>query len=221
MATITEPATETIPETLGELVDQLGGIPPDRILMRPAPGTATEADVLAAAERPRKRLCELIDGVLVEKTMGIWESQLAGVIAHYLNGFVLPRKLGIVTVSDGTIKVRPGRVRIPDVAFFSWTAMKDEKRNENPIPQVAPEIAIEVLSKSNTVGEMKRKRADYFSAGVLIVWEVDPASMTVHEYLPNGSERVLTVADSLTAEEILPNFSMSITELFSSSERPA
>src|SRR5215468_1891250 len=64
-------------DNLAELVEQLGDIPLERIRMRPPPGTATEADVLAALEAPRKRICELIDGVLVEKPMGYTESILA------------------------------------------------------------------------------------------------------------------------------------------------
>jgi hypothetical protein len=61
-------------ENLAELIHLLGDIPPERIRMHPLPGTATERDVLDALEAPQKRLCELVDGVLVEKTMGAMES---------------------------------------------------------------------------------------------------------------------------------------------------
>jgi hypothetical protein len=73
MVTATAP-----PETVADLLARLGGIPPERIRMQPPPGLATEADVLAALAAPRKRLCELIDGVLVEKAMGFTEAVLAG-----------------------------------------------------------------------------------------------------------------------------------------------
>lgn len=212
--------TETMPETVGELLEQLGGIPPERVLLKPTPGTATEADVLAAAERPRKRLCELIDGILVEKPMGSWESQLAGVFTQILNNFVLPRKLGIVMVPDGTVRLQPGLVRMPDVSFISWDSLGDEQPDGKPILPVAPDIAIEILSKSNTSREMERKRNDYFEAGVQVVWEVDPPTRTVREYLPDGSERTFTAADTLAAEHILPGFTLSIAEVFASRERP-
>jgi hypothetical protein len=55
-------------DTLADLLERLGGIAPDRVRFRPAPGTATEADVIAVRER-HQRICELIDGVLVEKAM--------------------------------------------------------------------------------------------------------------------------------------------------------
>ncbi len=57
-------------ETLADLLEQLGGITPDRVRFRPAPGTATEEDVLAIRHSPERRLCEVVDGVLVEKAMG-------------------------------------------------------------------------------------------------------------------------------------------------------
>jgi hypothetical protein len=62
--------------TLADVLQQLGGISPRRVRFRPAPGTATEDDVVKIRDRER-RLFELVDGVLVEKVMGYWESVLA------------------------------------------------------------------------------------------------------------------------------------------------
>src|SRR5215831_15402916 len=141
------------PEDVAELLERLGNIPPERVRLRPPPGTATEADVLAALEAPRKRLCELIDGVLVEKPMGYTESVLATYLLELLNSFVRPRNLGLVTSPDGTIRLWAGRVRIPDVAFFSWDRMPGRRRPPQPIPTLAPDLAVEILSRSNTPGE--------------------------------------------------------------------
>jgi hypothetical protein len=62
-------------KTLADLLEQLGGIVPERVRFRPPPGTATEKDVLEV-EAHEDRLCELVDGVLVEKAMGWRESIL-------------------------------------------------------------------------------------------------------------------------------------------------
>src|SRR5687768_16806477 len=101
--------------TMADLLERLGDIPPHRVRLRPAPGTATEADVVAIEAR-ENRLFELVDGVLVEKPMGLPESILAGLILTMLNNFVLPRKLGKVAGADGMLKLVVGLVRIPDVA---------------------------------------------------------------------------------------------------------
>ena len=95
-AVLESPVTAQTP-TLQDLVDRLGGIPLSRILAKPAPGSATEADLLQESMASKRRLCELVDGVLVEKPMGLRESLLAGVILALLREFVVPRNLGFVS----------------------------------------------------------------------------------------------------------------------------
>src|SRR5437763_229175 len=117
-------------ENLAELLERLGHVPLERIRMRPPLGTATEADVLAALEAPRKRLCELIDGVLVEKAIGFRESRLAAILCRILDLFISDRNLGLVTTADGTVRLWAGRVRIPDVAYFSWDRLPGRRLPE-------------------------------------------------------------------------------------------
>jgi Uma2 family endonuclease len=210
----------TAPDNLAELLERLGHIPPERIRVQPPPGTATEADVLAALEGPRKRLCELIDGVLVEKPMGYTESVLASYLIELLNAYVRPRNLGLVTAPDGTVRLWAGRVRIPDVAFFSWERMPGRRRPREPIPTLAPDLAIEVLSLSNTAAEMRLKRDDYFAAGVRLVWEIDPEPRSVQVYTrPAAGDRVLTGADLLDGGAVLPGFTLAVADLFAELDR--
>src|SRR5487761_519570 len=75
-------------ETVADLLERLGDIPPHRVRMKPYPGTATEKDVIAAEAALDKRLCELVDGTLVEKPMGQYESRLAAVLIHLLETFL-------------------------------------------------------------------------------------------------------------------------------------
>src|SRR5438067_2343780 len=70
-------------ETVAELLEHLGDVPPFRVRLRPVPGTATEQDVIDIEAR-ENRLFELVDGVLVEKGMGYHESRLALLLGHYL-----------------------------------------------------------------------------------------------------------------------------------------
>jgi Uma2 family endonuclease len=212
-------ATADAIDNLAELVERLGDIPLERIRMRPPIGTATDADVLAALEAPRKRLCELIDGVLVEKAMGYSESLLASLLIELLNAFVRSRNLGLVTAPDGTIRLWAGRVRIPDVAFTSWDRIPGRRRPPQPIPDLAPDLAIEVLSRSNTPAEMRLKRQDYFTATVRLVWEVDPEARTVSVYTGSSDPTVLTEADTLDGGTVLPGFTLSLRDLFAELDR--
>jgi Uma2 family endonuclease len=153
-------------DTLADLLAQLGGIAPERVRFRPAPGTATEEDVLAIRHSPERRLCELVDGVLVEKAMGLRESYLAGILLTILWAFVRPRNLGIVTGADGMMRLFPGLVRIPDVALLSWSRLSNRRVPTEPISDITPDLGVEVLSAGNTARELVRKRQEYFAAGV-------------------------------------------------------
>ena len=90
-----------MPGNFAELLEQLGDIPPARVRMKPPPGTATEEDL----NTPRGHLCELIDGVLVEKAVGDLESVLGLWIGSLISTHVVPADLGVVLGADGHIRV--------------------------------------------------------------------------------------------------------------------
>jgi Uma2 family endonuclease len=203
---------------MGDLLEQLGDIPPHRVWLHPVPGTATEVDVLEA-ERRENRLCELVDGVLVEKPMGYRESLLALAIGAWLRAFVNPRNLGLVSGSDGMMRLFPGLVRIPDVAFASWGRFPHGRVPTAPLPPLVPDLAIEVLSESNTAAEMNRKVREYFQAGVRLVWLVDPRSRTVAVYTTVADAIVLDESHTLDGGEVLPAFSLSVRDVFAELDR--
>jgi Uma2 family endonuclease len=205
-------------ETLADLLEQLGDIAPERVRLRPPPGTATEQDVLEVHARTG-RLCELVDGVLVEKGMGFRESLLACVLITLLSNFVRPRNLGLVTGESGMMRLAAGLVRIPDVAFISWERLPDRRVPSEPIPGLAPDIAIEVLSQSNTRREMARKRQEYFAAGVRLVWQVDPVTRTVEVYTTPEQYTLLHETDALEGGAALPGFVLALREVFAELDR--
>lgn len=201
------------PQTLADLLEQLGDISPRRVMLRPAPGTATEQDVIDIRARD-KRLCELIDGVLVEKAMGFTESTLAALLTYFLVGFVREHDLGIVASADGMLRLAPGLVRIPDVSFVSWDRLPGRRIPPEPIPALVPDLAVEVLSKSNTAREMTRKLDDYFAAGVRLVWYIDPKRRTVEVYTAPDQMTVLEEHEPLTGGTVLPGFTLPLSDLF-------
>jgi len=211
---VLSPTDETL-ETFADLHARLGGVPLDRILCHPAPGTATEADVLRYAEQePRKRLCELVDGVLVEKAVGFYESLLAATLIRLLGNFLDVRDLGIVLGADATLRLSPGQVRIPDVSFIAWERFPNRELPAEPMPDLPPDLAVEVMSASNTRAEMARKLRDYFAAGVRLVWYVYPEQRTVHVYTSLPDVRVFQETDVLDGGVVLPGFQLTLQEWF-------
>jgi len=195
------------------------GVGADRVILNPPPGHATEADVIRLEAAPRKRLCELVDGTLVEKAMGFNESSLAAFLIEVLGPFIRRNRLGLVAGSDGMVRLYPGRVRIPDVCFVSWDRLPGRKRPKKPIPDVAPNLAVEILSRRNTRREMELKRIDYFKAGVQLVWEIELKRRFVDVYTSADDHTRLTESDTLDGGTVLPGFTLAVAELFCELDR--
>jgi Uma2 family endonuclease len=206
--------------TLAELLERLGGVPPDRVLLDPPPGTATVEDVVAK-EVHENRLCELVDGVLVEKAMGLRESILAVFLGRLLHEFVTAANLGLVSGEQGMMQLFPGLVRIPDVAFAAWARFPSGRVPDDPVPQLVPDLAVEVLSRGDTTGEMRRKLREYFEAGVRLVWLVDPRQRSVSVYTSPASVKVLSEPDILDGGEVLRGFRLPLKSLFAELDRRA
>ena len=201
-------------ENAAELVQRLGNIPLDRICFKPPPGTATMRDLRAALRRS-DRLYELVDGTLVEKAMGLGESMIAGQILIEIGVFGRQHDLGIPAGADGTVRLLKGLVRIPDVAFFCWDKLPGRVLPSKPIPDLAPDLAVEVLSKTNTPGEMERKLREYFLAGVRLVWMIDPAKRQAEIYTsPDVAVATLDETQALDGGEVLPGFTLPLAGLF-------
>ena len=205
-------------KTLADLQERLGGVPLERIRFRPWPGSATVQDLLDVQQQ-EGILCELVEGVLLEKAVGFTEAGLAVFLVVLLNTFVRARNLGIVTGPDGSVELLAGLVRIPDVAFTRWDRLPGRRYPTAPIPRLAPNLAVEVLSRSNTAGEMAAKRQDYFTAGVELVWEVDPDARTVAVYTALAQVVTLTAGHTLDGGSVLPGFTMALKDLFAELDR--
>lgn len=217
MSTVSTPA-HTV-ETMADFLEQLGGISPERVLIRPSPGTATEQDLLDLLDAADKRLCELIDGTLVEKAVGLRESALTVYLLRILDLFIRERNLGLLTGSDGPLRLFRGRIRMPDIAFLSWDRLPGRRFPNVPIGDFIPDLAVEVLSKSNTPGEMSRKRQDYFKAGVRLVWDIDPDTREVEVFTAPEVSKLLRIDDILDGGDVLPGFTLPLRELFSELDR--
>lgn len=200
---------------LAEWLHSLGDIPLERVVADPAPGTATEQDLLRMVER-EDRLVELVDGTLVEKPMGSKESLIASYLASALIQFTRPRKLGAVYGPDLTLKTNLGRIRLPDVTFVSRADLPAGKLPDISVPTMPPTLAVEVISESNTRKEMQLKLKEYFDSGSKLVWMIYPKTKTiaVFEQLQDEPTRTLTESDTLDGGTVLPGFTIPVSEIF-------
>jgi Uma2 family endonuclease len=211
-------ATELYEDTIAELLDRLGGIPAHRVLLKPTPGTATEEDVLKALGQPRKRICELIDGTLVEKVMGTAEALLSNYLSSLLWDFVKAHNLGIVLGGDGAVRLMPGNVRYPDVSYIPWELVP-ENPYEKKIWHVTPALAVEVLSESNTEKEIDRKLNDLFSTGCKLAWIIDPQTKSAKVHNSAKRFKELDETGILEGDKVLPGFKLALADIFAAVKR--
>lgn len=110
-------------------------------------------------------------------------------------------------------------MRMPDVCFISWKRFPDGKHPRESMPPLVPDLAIEVLSPSNSTSEMQRKLQDYFAAGVELVWYIDPQSRTARSFTEPDSFVEFDVDGVLDGRDVLPGFRLSLKALFDKAER--
>jgi Uma2 family endonuclease len=219
-----ELAARTVPRdwpgdwSLADLQQHLGGISAERIRLIPAPGYATEQDLVEIADH-EDRLYELEDGVLVEKPMGWYEAILATLISAEIAAYLKTHDLGQVLGADGLLKILPGTIKLPDVSFIEWNRFPQQRLGRRPIPDLVPDLVVEVLSGTNTAGEMDRKLKQYFEAGVSVAWYIDPETRSARVFTSPTDVNELDEDGLLDGGQVLPGFQLSLRWLFERADR--
>ena len=161
---------------------------------------------------------ELVDGEVVELAPAQRRhGRTASNITTAFNIYCRRTGVGWSEVEVGyTVRSGPDTVRGPDVSLVLQEVPDDEEQR-GFVPG-APDIAVEVVSPSNTAAEMERKVAEYLAAGSQRVWVVYPptptASRRVVIHHPDGTAITYTGDDMITDEELLPEFSLPLSEIF-------
>ena len=198
-------------KTLADVLHALGDIPLERI--RFPVGSATEDDVIRLLDGDDKHICELIDGVLVEKALGFWESTIASVLVQHIWNYLDRHDLGIAFTADGPFRVQRGRIRFPDTGFVSWDRLPGRELPTAPILDAVPNLAVEVISKSNTPREMEIKLVDYFGAGVQLVWYIYPLQSMALIYTSVTKKKEIGIDGVLEGGKVLPGFRVPLKKL--------
>lgn len=169
-------------------------------------------------------LYEVVDGQRVELApMGAYEVRIATILAARLETFAHQHRLGRAgqeMLFDFTAALQ--RKRRPDVAFVSFDRWPQQRR----IPraeawQVVPNLVVEVVSPSDKAEHVMTKVAEYFQVGVERVWVIWPAQEHVYVYESPTSVRILSHADTLHGEPVLPQFQLPVAVLFDDIEAAA
>lgn len=159
---------------------------------------------------------ELAHGWLVSELQpGIRHGCVAMRVGVLLDTFIREHQLELIVSSEAGFVLHrsPDTVRAPDIAVIARQRYLSLEANSKAMPG-APDLAVEVLSPSNRWSEVHAKVADYLAAGTILIWVVDPAAEHVRCYRSLLEPKLLTGSQSLTAEELLPDFSVPISRIF-------
>ncbi len=158
--------------------------------------------------------CELVRGMVVREPGPSWSHRLLQFkLAKRLDAWIENVGQGEVGLEgDCILSENPDTVRIPDVAVLLRRRSTDNE--PGGWLRGAPDIAVEVLSPSNTPRQMRERMDDYFGAGALRVWIVDPTARTVVIHRPDQASMLFKDGDRLEDPEVLPGFALDVTELF-------
>lgn len=135
-------------------------------------------------------------------------------ISFYVNSLVYGEALGETFAAETGFVVEraPDTIKAPDFAFVSYERLPD------PLPDgyvpLVPDLAVETRSPYDTAHEVAEKVEEWLAAGVRLVWVIEPKKRTVTTHRAGRPPLVLTVADTLDGDDVLPGLSVPVERIF-------
>jgi len=171
---------------------------------------ATEDDLLATPEDGKKY--ELVDGEIRVSPMGNRQSAVIAQLAALLVVFVKQHRLGYVMAGDAGFRLPSKNVRCPDVSFVATGRFSDDKVPDD-FGDLAPDLAVEVLSPHDRPRYVLDKVGEYLEAGVRLIWVIDPPKARAVVYRSLSHVRELGPEDELSGEDVLPGFRCRLSDI--------
>ncbi len=157
--------------------------------------------------------CELIDGELSPVIPpggehGFIQIKLGAILLQHVTIHRLGRVFGEVGY---VLRRDPDTVLGPDISYISAARLPADQVR---FLELAPDLAIEIVSASNTPAEIDLILAIYLSSGVKSVWIVYPQQRQVAVYAPDEAPHVFKNGETLTVGEVLPDLLLRVSEIF-------
>ncbi|WP_019500678.1 Uma2 family endonuclease [Pseudanabaena sp. PCC 6802] len=174
----------------------------------------TDEEFMALSQSDRRY--ELVNGEIIEMgNSGAKHGYLCSLLIMALMNYTLPQQLGVVLDSSTAFKMKNGNKRSPDISFFAKERLEGLEELPTGFLEGSPDLAIEVLSPNNTVEEIHDKLVEYFENGTRLVWVIHPSEHYVLVYLSaQEPDCLLKSGDCLDGKNVIPGFSLPVSELF-------
>jgi len=183
----------------------------NEVAMQAAPARATQFDSWVLLPENVGKSYELIAGEIVEKVVSNQKSsRIAGKIYFYIQLYLIEKNIGRLTPPDGGYFIGAERY-IPDVGYISRA--RQPIANDDAYNPLVPDLAVEVISPSDSYQQIRHKVSHYLAAGT-VVWVALPETEQIEIYTPDAVPIMLGADDILEGGSILPDFRMDVKKAF-------
>ncbi|NCR74374.1 MAG: Uma2 family endonuclease [Microcystis aeruginosa K13-06] len=184
------------------------------VMKTPETKVWTDAEFMALPDDGNRY--ELVKGELINLgNSGAFHGYIAIILSAALFALVTSRKLGILLDSSTAFTMKNGNKRSPDIAFFAKERLQGLEELPTGFLEGGPDLVVEILSPGNTVAEIEDKIAEYFANGTRLLWVISPGQHYVLVYRSGYEpQRLLTSADFLEGEDVVPGFTFPVADLF-------
>ena len=175
----------------------------------------TEAELQALPDEGYRH--EVVDGELViSPKNNFFHERICMRLSMALNNFVNLARLGVVMGSSAGFWMHNRNCRAPDISFIPVARLQrlDFKPTSRKFFPAAPDLAVEILSRSNTRAEIDERLKDFFASGTQIAWLIDPEDESVEVCHSLTARRLIGSGGFLEGENLLPGFRYPIADLF-------
>ncbi|MEP7338684.1 MAG: Uma2 family endonuclease [Acidobacteriota bacterium] len=155
---------------------------------------------------------EIVDGEKEVKMAGAKHGEICAQITTELGVYLKTNRAGKIYSSNTTFQIGSNE-RMPDVAFVSAARIPPEGSPSSKW-ETPPDLAVEVISPNDVWEKVNDKVREYFAAGVRQVWLVSQKAEEVMVYDSPTQIKVVTAADDLASETLLPGFKCRVGDLF-------
>lgn len=176
--------------------------------------TWTDEEFMALPDEENRY--EIVNGELIDMgNSGALHGYICSLLVMALMSHILPQKLGVILDSSTAFKMKNGNKRSPDISFFAKERLQGIEELPTGFLEGAPDLAIEVLSPTNTFEEIDNKIIEYFENGSRLVWVINPSQHYILVYRSSQEpDRLLKSIDFLDGEEVVPGFTFPVADLF-------
>jgi len=190
-------------------------IPPELIALTRQSVTPEQFEALCAKYDELRLELTSSGELIVMPPTGLQSSRLNCNLTYQLEAWCRQARSGVCLDSNGGFTLPNGAIRSADAAWIKrekWDSLTEQQKQS--FAPICPDFVVELRSASNTLTQLFRKMFDYMENGASLGWLIDPFKRQVYVYRPNEQTVVLESPETVSADPLLPGFTLNLTELW-------